>query len=781
MVTKQHDPPTSLQADPLGTTLEQEGAPRTSLVSNAPAPPTAELSADQVEFYVRSAMHQDRSPGQVLVVMHPGKRHKVPRGLVAALEAKGFSFSEVETQADRVASVKGIRDALEQAADKEGPLDVLVVSGDGSLDHHFLIAAYWQFFPDLVKERAGCLDASAVDSAAIASLPEDYQQAFFAQDLDLTGLDPSEATLVEIWLLRMRLERPLRKRKSAVKICKKAGRAADDPLLRVAILATLFPDKVCLRAHGFDLSALVEASQQQTFQGLYPYIRSIAAYPAGTAADNAVFAGVPGWGYANLSNILAKFKIFSWWRRRAERKVTRAFVRYFTSESVVVPGRVSFVAFDGDWQRVSSHAAGGPGAGKFFAADLVSKTKGMMGYLKRIPGVIIGEGVFGDSLVRVRALGAGGRQKLFIESHLVEGLYTNRTFIGGVGSVPTTDPTSFAGQSSLCILPTILAIDKKGRRGLNLRGLGVFIEAIFKGVFARILHVSGFGVGRLAGGGKLWSLLPEQQLAIKEGEQIEMAYMHLDGQPRAVSTHVSGDPFQAQRMSIRVAWGPIPLLAETHSLLLASTRRSLANVRIQKSFKLRGVYIGGDYHFHHHVGEEWGDVFAGQSGLLRPPLHLPRGLVAAQKRLLEAWQQTGAGEFLDTTASGLSPWRRGRYAHNNDQSAHLIMMRDAGGSVLVRQVRSVPGDDDRVFENRTTYRQRGPSLIIQRSETLSWSPGQHPTILQEDHYFRDTESFQLDAPSFFPVVASDPDDPTLLDAADDDLTTEELLANKNKN
>lgn len=747
---------------------ELEYGTRTSLVSSAPPPSAADMSPDQVEFYVRSAMHQDRSPGQLLVVMHPAKRFKVPRGLFAVLRDKGFGVTEVETQADRIASVTGIRDALLAASQLEGPLDLLVVSGDGSLDHHVLIAAYWAFFPDLVQRREGCIDVSGVSEADLASLPRDYRQTFFAQPVDCSSLDPSDATLIEIWLLRMRLESALRKGKAANKIAKKAKRAVDDPLLRVAILATLFPDKVCLRAHGFDLSALVAASQQQTFQGLYPYIRAIAAYPAGTAADNAVFAGVPGWGFASRAKILTRWRFLGWWRRRAERKLIAAFVRYFTSDSVVVPARVSFVGFDGAWQRISSHAAGGPGAGRFFAADFVSKTKGMLGYLMRIPSAIINEGVFGSTLVRLRALDTVGREKIFAEQHLVEGLYTNRTFIGGVGSVPTTDPTSFAGQSSLCILPTIWAMDKKGRRGLNLRGLGVFFEAIFKGVFARILHLSGFGVGRLAGGGKLFSLLPEQQVAIKEGEQIEIEYMHLNGQPRACTVHVSGDPFHAQRMSIRVAWGPIPLLADTHSLLLAATRRSLANVRVQKSFKLRGVYIGGDYHFHHHLGDEWDDEFSTLSGLLRPRLHLPRALPAAQKSMIDAWQKAGAGEFLDTTASGLSLWRRGRYAHNNDQSAHLIMVRDSGGSVLVRQVRLLPGEDKRVFENRSTYLLRGPSYIIQRSQTLAWLPGQHPQIVQEDHYFRDTEAFQLEAPSFFPVVAADPDDPTLLDAGDEE-------------
>ncbi len=744
-------------------TVERPGSGgHTTLVATAPPPTQSELSPDSVEYYVRSAMHQDRTPGNVLVVAHPGKHHKVPRGLFEELGQAGFKLHHVETAADRVQSVSGIRDALQRLAAEDDPLDLLVISGDGSLDHHLLVAAYWAFFPELVHRREGAIDCSAVTEQDLAELPSDYRQALFSPLPETGELDLSEDTIKQIWLLRMALERPLRKRAPALKLAKKARRALDDPLLRVAVLASLLPHKVVLRPHGFDLAGLVEASQQETFQGLYPYIRAISTYPAGTAADNAVFAGVPGWGYSMWAGLLTRFRWLDFIRRWAEAKVRREFIDYFTRDSVVVPARLSLVGFDGDWVRVSSHAAGGPGAGRFFTADLVSKTKGMLGYLKRVPGAIITEGLLGSTLVRIRSRFADGSEKSFVEAQLAEGLYTNRTFIAGVGSVPTTDPTSFAGQSSLCVLPPIWTRLRHGRPGLNFRGLGVFFEAVIKGVLARLLHLTGLGVGTLAGGGKFAMLLPEHQVAIKEGEQIEIDYMSLDGKPRAVAVQVSGDPFQAYQMSIRVAWGPMPLLARNNSLLLAATRRSLANVRLQQSYKLKGLYIGGVYHFRHHVGEEWNGAFAERTGLLRPRTHLPRNLPAAQRLLVEAWQGSGAGEFVDTTESGLALFRSGRYAHNNDQSAHLLLVREPGGGLLVRQVRATPGDDGRIYENRSNYRVVGSSFIIQRSQTVAWQPDQVMQIIQEDHYFRNAEAFQLEAPSFFPMMATTPEEPTLL-------------------
>ncbi|MFH1811842.1 MAG: hypothetical protein ABIJ09_24100 [Pseudomonadota bacterium] len=745
----------------------------TSLVA-APPPsvPFSELPPDRVEFYVRAAMHQDRSPGNVLVVMHPGKRHKVPRGLFEALAARGFSLHEVDTDADRVASVERIREALQLLASEGKPLDILVVSGDGSLDHHVLVAAYAAFYPDLVHYRAGTILLGSLDEQALATLPADYREAFCSPLPAVERIDPSEATIKQIWLLRLAIERALARRVSARRLARKARRELGDPLLALAVLSALFPDRVLLRPHGFDLAGLAGADLERSFQGLYPFVRCICTYPAGTAADNAVFAGVPGWGYSLLAGLITRFDLFDPVRRRLERRVVDAFVHYFTSDGVVVPARLSAVAFDGDWQRVSSHAAGGPGAGRFFTADLVNKTKGMLGYLKRIPAAIIAEGIFGSTVVRIRSRFANGTEKSFTEAQMAEGLYTNRTFIAGVGSVPTTDPTAFAGQSSLCVLPPIWSRDTRGHRIINLRGLGGFTEAIIKGVLARLLHVTGLGVGTLAGGGTFLTLQPEHQVAIKEGESIEIEYLHLDHSPRAVAIQVSGDPFQAQRMSIRVLWGPVPILARSESLLLTATKRSLANVHLQQSFSLRGVYIGGVYHFHHHVGDDWNAELAARTGLVRPRLHLPRLLPLAQRVLTEAWQQAGAGEFVDTTESGLALWRRGRFAHNNDQTAHLILLREQHGGLLVRQVRAMGSAPHEIYELRAEYRKGGGAFIMHRSQTIHWQSAAPPQILQEDYYFRSAEAFQQEAPSFFPVVATSPEQPTLLDAEASDLESE---------
>jgi len=734
----------------------------TSLV-NAPPPPAAssDLTPDQLEFYVRASIHQDRSPGNVLVVMHPGKTYKVPRNLFTALRDAGYGVTRVDTQADRVHSVEGIRDAFQHLAAEGKPIDVIIVSGDGSVDHHLMIAVYWAFYPDLVAYRPGTIDCSAVTEQDLESLPPSYRATFFKHVPDGSALDPSEETIRTIWLLRQRLEDDITAHRPVARILRRARRDRDDLYLALAILATLLPHKVVMRPHGFDLTALSTASRESTFKGLYPFVRSICPFPAGTAADNAVFAGVPGWGYAMWAGLLGKLPWMAPWRRWWEQRVTRAFVNYFLHDSVVVPARLSVVQLDGAWSRISSHVVVGPGGGHFFTADLTSKTKGMIGYLKRIPQVVIREGIFGSTLVRVVSRDAAGQQKSFIEAQLAEGLYTNRTFIAGVASVTTTDPTSWAGQSSLVVIPPMRRRAGAGPRLINLRGVSGFTEAIVTGIIARLLHVTGFGVGTMAGGGKMIFLEPENQVAIKEGEEIEIDYMSLDHKPRSVPIQISGDPFMAYHIGIRVLWGPIPLLGKRDSLLLASTRRSLNNVRLQQSYRLRGVYIGGVYYFRHHVGEEWSADFVGRTGLMRPPHYLPHNLVLAQRMLLDAWHGAGAGDFVDTTETGLEPWRRGRFAHNNDQSAHLLLLREPQGTLFVRQVRAVRGDNA-IYESRCHYRSVFNAFIIDRSQTIVYRNDESPRILQEDHFFRNAEAFQAEAPEFFPVIGSAPGEPTLL-------------------
>jgi hypothetical protein len=761
---------------PLAVKAQAEAPPagsggRTSLLSAPPPPaPPQDLGPEQLELYIRSAMHQDRSPGVMVAVCHPLRMYKVPRGLFEALEQAGWELRRVDTQPDRVESVTHIRDVLREAASLGKPLDLMVISGDGTLDHHVLIAAFWAFFPDLVKQVGGAIDTTAVSPPDLASVPTKLRDAFLDPLPTAKDLQPTPETIADIWMLRHELEPLLRRGTSPDRIERRARRSRSDSLLRVAVLASLLPHRVVLRPPGFDISGLAQANQQRAFQGLYPYIRSICCFPAGTAADNAVFSGVPGWVYAQFSGVLTRFGWLDGVRRAFERRVVAQFMRYFTKRSVVVPARISLVAFDNQWQAISSHAAGGPGAGRFFTSDLTSKTKGMAGYLLRIPRVLIQEGLFGSTIVRVASRYADGRLKSFTEAQLAEGLYTNRAFIAGVGTIPTTGATSLAGQSSLALVPPIWVRRRQGvSSGFNLRGLGVFWEAIAKGTLARGLHLMGLGVGKMAGGGRFTFLLPESQVAIKEGEEIEVHYLTMGGRPRGVPIQVSGDPFQAWKLNIRSAWSPIPLLGEARSLLLATTRAVMADLRLQQSYDLRVEYIGGVHYFWHHLGEDWSEEFVGRTGLVQPPHWLPLPVAMVQRRLVNAWREAGAGEFVDTSQAGVSLGRRGRYAHNNDQSAHLVVLREPRSSLLVRQIRRSPAEG-LVYESRARYRRVGASYIIYESSTVSWQGDQPPTIVQEDHWFRSAEDFQQAAPAFFPLHEATADSQTLLGGWDEDDT-----------
>ncbi|MBT3221104.1 MAG: hypothetical protein HN348_18640, partial [Proteobacteria bacterium] len=627
--------------------------PVTSFVTAPPPPVLAdEATPEEIESYVRASMHQDRSPGKILVVCHPLRMYKIPRGLFDALRNAGFELEIVETHPDRVESVTKIRDGLQKVSEDEKPVDILAISGDGSLDHHVLVAAFWAFYPDLVEYRDGEIALHELTEEERRQLPSGYRQAFL-EGIDTSRLEPDEDTIKKIWLLRAHLERAVRKGRSVRRIFSRAGVISIDQVLRVSVLAALLPHRVTLRPHGFDLAGLATATQESTFQGLYPFIRSITAYPAGTAADNALYAGVPGWGYAQMSRIVTAFPSLDGFRTWLEGRLVDRFMDFFLRDSVIVPARFSIVAFDGHWQLISSHAAGGPGAGHFFSADLTSKTKGLMGYLARIPKVVISEGLFNSTVVRIRALAADGSTKLVTEGQMVEGLYTNRTFIAGVGSVPSTNPTSFAGQSSLVVAPPIWYRNSTGRLEIYFGGLLTFTEGILKGVLGRTLHLLGFNVGKLAGGGKFAYAKPEHQITVKEGEEIDIDYMTLDYKPRFVPNQVSGDPFQSHQMCIRVAWGPIPLLAKGDALLLAAARRSLAQLRVQQSYRLGGVYIGGLYYFHHQTGQPWTTELSLRTGLFRPPHHLHRRLDKAQQGLLDLWQELETGKFVDTSEYGM--------------------------------------------------------------------------------------------------------------------------------
>jgi hypothetical protein len=671
--------------------------------------------------------------------------YKVPRGLFDAIQSRGHELKVVETLPDRVASITAIRDALVEASTSDRPLDVLVFSGDGSLDHHVLVAAFWAFFPERVQQVDGHIGVEPPSAEERARLDPSLAP-FFDPLPEPAGLSPDEHTIQQLWVLRRKIERAVRRGVRPDRIARKAGLALRDARLRLAVYATLLPHRVTWRADGFDLSGLVEATQERAFQGLYPFIRSIAVYPAGTAADNALYAGIPGYAYAQATRWLdlpGLSSLKAWWEARALRQFLEVF-----DQAVVVPGRFSLVAFDGHWSVLSSHAAGGPGGGSFFAPDLESKTGGLLGYLARIPSMILYEGLLGDTVIRITGRDKAGKRRFQTVSRLVEALYTNRAFIAGVGSVPSTNPTGFAGQSSLVVAPPLWSRNQAGSLTFDASGLLTFTEAIAKGVIGRIAHSIGLGVGRLAGGGRFWFASPENQIILQDGESCELEFLGPEGHPRAVSTQVSGDPYQAWKMQVRVAWGPLPLLAAPGSLLMAAAQRSLSRLRAAQGWQLQMVFIGGLAWFRHRMSSEWTDEAAAEAGLVVPPRTLPRRLTPAHQKLLQSWEDLGLGPFVDTTEQGLALGRRGRYAHNSDQTAHLMLLRERG-TLLVRQVRQVDG---RVYEVRTTYRRWWGGWVIHDSQVRRFDDMEQPVIVQEEHWFRDQEAFRRDAPSFFPFT-----------------------------
>jgi hypothetical protein len=739
---------------------EPPGSRRTSLLDvPSPSVPIARLPPEQLEPYILAGIHQDRTPGTVLVVLHPGKRYKLPEGLFEELATLGFTVVVEETRRDTMESVRGLRDRLQELSRQAKPLDVVVVGGDGTLDHHLLIAAYAAFYPELVTEVAGRIDVSRIDDARRRQIPEPYRSLFHLQE-PIPPIPPTPANLQTIWILRGKLERLLRKQASLAKILRSTETTADSPLLRCALLATFFPAEVDLLPDRFDLAKLAEASQAETFRGLYPFVRAIVPYPAGTAADNAVFAGVPGWGYALAARSLDRFGWLRPLARKIARRARRAFVRYFTREGTVVPARLSMACIDGHWQRLCSHAIGGPASGQFFAGDLTSKASTLTGYLSRAPAMLWRE-AFGGTVVEAESRHVDGRRKSFVRGMLAEGLYTNRTFIGGVGAVPTTTPTSFGGESSLLVLPPLVARQPgQVTADINVRGVFSFLEAIVSGIIARGLHILGLNPRTLAGGGRMLFPMPEHQVAIQEGEEIRLKYYHPDGRPRAVPAQISGDPVQATELGVKVLWGPIPLLAARRSLLLESALRTLNDLRLQRSFRLDRTYIGGVHHFRHLTGIGDPEELTRLTGLVDAPLYLPSDLQQAQQRLLAEWQRLDTGEFADTSAPGLALLRRGLFCHNNDQTAHLLLFKESYDRLLVRQVRRRTPTGE-VCETRSSYRWLWGGFALQHSQTTRRDPEGPIQLLGEEYLFRDSEEFAQLALTYFPLLSTRPEEPVL--------------------
>jgi hypothetical protein len=425
-------------------------------------------------------------------------------------------------------------------------------------------------------------------------------------------------------------------------------------------------------------------------------------------------------------------------RKVLERSVTERFVRYFADDGVTVPARFSLIAMDGDWQVVCSHAAGGPGSGHMFAVDLEGKSRGLLGYLWLLPQLIVTQGGFGSTMFRVTVRDALRRITTRLEAQIAEGVFTNRTFV---------------------LAPPIVSRDEHGALQFSLRGLFTVIEGAAAGILSRAMHLIGLDPGRLATGGRLRSPYPDHQLTLTEGGELDISYHHRDGRRRAVPTEVSGDPYVASRMTIRVAWGPLPMLATPTSLMAECARRALTRLRTRHALALGTETLNMIEFFVYAIGTAWDDGLSEQTGLFRPPPTLRLQLRHIQQRLLHTWEGLGTGTFVDTSAPGIQLGRRGLYAHNHDQTAHLVLIRERAGSLLVRQIRAA--EDGCLFEAYAWYRAMGGAFVIRNCQVRRWQGGAPPSILREEQYFRTAEGFQEHAPAFFPFLPRDPDGRTL--------------------
>ena len=739
---------------------------RPALVSiTPPADPIARLSPEELEPYIIAGIHQDRTPGNVLVVLHPLKTYKLPAGLFEALEDRGFRLRIQHTAIDEMDSVRGVRDALVELRGEPGPLDVIVIGGDGTLDHHFLLAAFAAFYPDLVTERPGTIAAEPLTQRDLEDVPKVWCDRLSLRS-PLPPVSPTLENVREIWRMQDDIHRGLQRgRRGLSRLLSRSGREASDPVLRAAVMWAVAPGRVTVQAPHFDMAALVEAPQERTFRGLYPWVRSVTSYPAGTAADNAIFAGVPGLLLGMIARPLGRLPFL---KRRLEARTLAEFLEFFCAASTVVPTRISMVGLDGRWQRVGSHGLGGPGSGRIFSGDLSSKPRGVVGYVARLMPAIWREGVSGETRLRVTSFDADGVQKSVMEGGIAEGLYTNRTFIAALGSIPTTTPTSFAGESSLLMVPSVLSSDDSGRRVISLRGLFGIMESATKGILARLMHFVGVDPGRLAGEGELISLPPSHQVSLKEGAEVRIEYASADGRPRTVPVQISGDPYFASALSVRVFWGPLPMLAANGSLLHASARRTLRHLRLQDSYHLQSTYIGGVHHFWHRVGIVRREQIGERFGVVPPPRHLRTELTAVAEVVTDAWQRLGVGNFVDTSQPGLGLGQAEIRRHTNDQSAHLLIAREERTRLLVRQVRRLP--DGTVVEARGHYRRSWGAFLIVDSQLLQWAEGKPPRIVYEERFFRDIRQFQGAAPTFFPLLTTSPNDPTLSTPWEDDET-----------
>ena len=147
-------------------------------------------------------------------------------------------------------------------------------------------------------------------------------------------------------------------------------------------------------------------------------------------------------------------------------------------------------------------------------------------------------------------------------------------------------------------------------------------------------------------------------------------------------------------------------------------------------------------------------------------MYLPRDLRAAGRQICERWQRLETGAFVDTSGPGLSLRQGEVRMHNNDQSAHVLLLGEGRTRLLVRQVRQ--GADGSVVESRSRYRKIFGAWVILESQLMRWEEGRTARILYEEHFFRDAAHFQGSAATFFPLLSQRPGQAVLPSRWEDD-------------
>ena len=157
-------------------------------------------------------------------------------------------------------------------------------------------------------------------------------------------------------------------------------------------------------------------------------------------------------------------------------------------------------------------------------------------------------------------------------------------------------------------------------------------------------------------------------------------------------------------------------------------------------------------------------VVVGTTGLDPEQRARAEELAARTATVMASNMSVGITVLDSLVEQGLALGRRGRYAHNSDHSAHLMILRERGG-LLVRQVRRL---GETIYEGRTLYSGWAGGWVIHENQVRRTDPGQAPIIVQEEHFFRDAEALRQEGASFFPFVGEGRNW-TAADWAEDDM------------